>query len=162
MVFLRAVLAVAVLAVAAGPAFAAVDLVRVHKSERRLELLENGEAIRRYAIALGGDPVGHKMRQGDERTPEGRYVLDWRNPASCCHLSIHISYPDAKDRAAAAARGDDPGGDIMIHGYPNGWAWMGFILDFFDWTNGCIGVTDAAMDEIWAMVPNGTPIEILP
>lgn len=147
---------------AAGVAQAGVDLVRVFKAERRMELVDDGKAIRGYAIALGANPVGHKQREGDERTPEGRYVLDWRNSGSAFHKSIHISYPDAADRAAAAARGESPGGDIMIHGQANGWGWWGFLLQTVDWTNGCIAVTDAEIDEIWALVPDGTPIEIKP
>lgn len=141
---------------------AGVDLVRVHKADRRMELFDGGAAVRTYAIALGANPVGHKQREGDERTPEGRYTLDWRNPGSAFHKSIHISYPDAEDQAAAASRGDNPGGDIMIHGQPNGWGWWGWLTQWVDWTNGCIAVTDAEMDEIWALVPDGTPIEILP
>jgi murein L,D-transpeptidase YafK len=139
-----------------------VDLVRVVKSERLLELRSGGTVIRRYEIALGGNPFGHKLREGDERTPEGRYVLDWRNPNSGYHRSIHISYPGAADRAAAAAAGIDPGGMIMIHGQPDGYGWWSWLLQRFDWTNGCIAVTDDDMAEIWAMVPNGTPIEIVP
>jgi len=111
----------------AFPAFAAeqVDLVRVHKAERLLELIGDGKVVRRYGIALGGDPVGHKHQEGDQRTPEGRYMLDWRNPNSIAHRSIHISYPSADDLAAAKARNVDVGGMIMIHGQPNGFGWWG-------------------------------------
>ncbi len=144
------------------PAEAGVDLVRVSKAERRMELLDGTVVVRRYRVSLGGNPVGHKQREGDERTPEGSYALDWRNPKSGYHKSIHISYPNGADRAAAASRGDRPGGDIMIHGQPNGWGWWGWLLQYFDWTNGCIAVTDAEMDEIWALVPDGTRIEITP
>lgn len=146
----------------AGPAQAGVDLVRVEKSERRMDLLDGHRVVRSYAVALGANPVGHKQREGDERTPEGAYVLDWRNPASRFHRSIHISYPNAADRMDAEHRGENPGGDIMIHGQPNGWGWWGWLLQYFDWTNGCIAVTDAEMDEIWALVPDGTRIEITP
>lgn len=139
-----------------------IDLVRVDKSERVLELLSAGAVVRRYPIALGGHPLGHKHREGDERTPEGRYVLDWRNPNSGYYRSIHISYPNAVDRAVAAAAGVDPGGMIMIHGQPNGYGWWSWLLQRFDWTNGCIAVTDEDMAEIWAMARNGTPIEIVP
>ncbi|CAG0962526.1 MAG: L,D-transpeptidase family protein [Rhizobiaceae bacterium] len=139
-----------------------IDLVRVVKSERTLELRAGGLLVRSYSVALGGSPVGHKRREGDERTPEGRYVLDWRNPASGFYRSIHISYPDARDRAAAAAVGVDPGGMIMVHGQPNGYGWWSWLLQRFDWTNGCIAVTDEDMAEIWTMVRNGTPIEIVP
>ena len=138
------------------------DLVRVDKSERRLELLRKGTVLRSYSVALGNAPEGHKREEGDERTPEGRYVLDWRNPGSSFHKSIHISYPNAADRAAAKAAGRDPGGLIMIHGQPNGFGWWSWLLQLVDWTDGCIAVTDAEMDEIWTMVDNGTPIEITP
>ncbi len=139
-----------------------VDYVRVVKSERMLELRSRESVVRSYDIALGGDPVGHKQQEGDERTPEGRYFLDWRNPNSGYYRSIHISYPNAADRAAAAAAGVDPGGMIMIHGQPNGYSWWSWLLQRFDWTNGCVAVTDEDMAEIWAMVRNGTPIEIVP
>lgn len=138
-----------------------VDLVRVEKSQRQLQLIGGGQILRRYSIALGGDPVGHKHREGDERTPEGRYVLDWRNPNSVAHRSIHISYPNADDKAAAKARGIDPGGFIMIHGQPNGFGRLGWLLQMVDWTDGCIAVTNSDMDEIWTMVADGTPIEIM-
>ncbi|WP_027035940.1 L,D-transpeptidase family protein [Mesorhizobium ciceri] len=150
------------LMIAALPAFAGekVDLVRVHKAERRLELIGDGKVLRNYGIALGGDPVGHKHQEGDQRTPEGNYVLDWRNPNSIAHKSIHISYPNAHDEAAAKARNVDAGGMIMIHGQPNGYGWWGWLLQLVDWTDGCIAVTDSDMDEIWALVADGTPIEI--
>ncbi|MFH1793259.1 MAG: L,D-transpeptidase family protein [Pseudomonadota bacterium] len=137
-----------------------VDLVRVDKSDRILELISNGKVVGRYPIALGGNPVGHKGEEGDERTPVGRYVLDWRNPESGYHRSIHISYPNAQDRAAAAFRGVDPGGMIMIHGQPNGFGWWSWFLQNFDWTDGCIAVENDHMDEIWQLVANGTAIEI--
>lgn len=148
--------------IAALPAFAGekADLVRVHKAERRLELIGDGKVLRNYGIALGGDPVGHKHQEGDQRTPEGNYVLDWRNPNSIAHRSIHISYPNADDEAAAKARNVDAGGMIMIHGQPNGYGWWGWLLQLVDWTDGCIAVTDSDMDEIWALVADGTPIEI--
>ncbi|RAZ92813.1 hypothetical protein DPM33_02775 [Mesorhizobium hawassense] len=138
-----------------------VDLVRVEKARRQLDLLGGGQILRSYDIALGGDPVGQKHREGDERTPEGRYVLDWRNPDSVAHKSIHISYPNADDLASARSRGVDPGGFIMIHGQPNGFGWLGGLLQMVDWTDGCIAVTDSDMDEIWTMVADGTPIEII-
>lgn len=148
----------------AFPAFAIerIDLVRVDKSERRLHLIGGGKVLRSYSIALGGEPVGQKHREGDERTPEGRYILDWRNPGSVAYKSIHISYPNAAQMEAAKAAGIDPGGSIMIHGQPNGYGWWGWLLQLVDWTDGCIGVTDSDMDEIWTRVPDGTPIEIEP
>ncbi|RWD73448.1 L,D-transpeptidase family protein [Mesorhizobium sp.] len=138
-----------------------VDLVRVEKSNRQLQLIGGDKILRSYSIALGGDPVGQKHREGDERTPEGRYMLDWRNPNSVAHKSIHISYPNADDIAAAKALGVEPGGAIMIHGQPNGFGWLGRLLQMVDWTDGCIAVTNADMDEIWTMVADGTPIEIM-
>ena len=139
------------------------DAIRVDKSERRLELLRKDKVIARYSIALGRSPVGGKERQGDMRTPEGRYTVDWRNPNSHYHLSLHISYPGKADKARAAKLGLDPGGDVMIHGQPNGYALpASLVLQQSDWTLGCIAVTNADMDAIWKAVPDGTPIEILP
>ena len=155
---------VVTLALSSVSAWAAdrVDLVRVDKSERRMDLVSKGQVLRTYAIALGANPVGHKQQQGDERTPEGSYVLDWRNPNSCCMRSLHISYPNAADKVAAKQQGVDPGGMIMIHGQPNGFGWWSWLMQLFDWTNGCIAVTDEDMSEIWDMVDVGTPIEIDP
>ena len=116
--------------------------------------------VARYEVALGSSPVGHKQREGDGRTPEGRYLLDWRNPRSAFHLSLHLSYPDAVDTKAADARGEDPGGMIMIHGMRNGLGWIGAAHRLMDWTDGCIAVTNEEIREIWSLVPNGTPIEI--
>jgi murein L,D-transpeptidase YafK len=138
------------------------DLVRLDKSARLLLLLRRGTVIASYPVALGDAPEGHKMQEGDERTPEGRYVIDWRNPDSSYFLSLHISYPNEQDRARARAVGVSPGGDIMIHGQPNGFDASGAGLQKFDWTNGCIAVTNAHMQQIWDAVPDGTPIEITP
>ncbi|RFA31070.1 hypothetical protein CAI21_03095 [Alkalilimnicola ehrlichii] len=149
------------------PAMLAEDLpqaeaVLVIKGERKLYLLRDGERYRAYPIALGGDPSGHKQQEGDQRTPEGDYVLDWRNPSSAFHLSLHVSYPNEDDRARAEARGVSPGGMIMVHGQRNGLGWLGSLLQRWDWTDGCIAVTNVAMEEIWRAVPNGTPIRIEP
>jgi murein L,D-transpeptidase YafK len=137
-----------------------IELVRVYKSERLMELVSEGKPVRSYSIALGDNPIGHKEREGDERTPEGRYILDWRNPESAFTRSIHISYPSEADKKAAHKTGVDPGGMIMIHGQPKGFGWLAWLFQMFDWTNGCIAVTDKEMAEIWEMVPDGTPIEI--
>lgn len=138
------------------------DRIVVHKHERVLELMAGDVTLKRYTISLGREPVGAKQREGDGRTPEGRYRIDYRNPASGYHLALHISYPDAKDRARARKAGVSPGGDIMIHGMRNGYGWIGPLHRLVDWTNGCIAVTDAEMDEIWRAVANGTEIEIRP
>lgn len=143
-----------------APASEQADLVIVDKQARLIRLERDGQLIAQYDVSLGGVPEGHKIREGDERTPEGRYLIDWRNPDSVAHLSLHISYPDASDQAAAAAQGESPGGNIMIHGLPNGWGALGPLHLWLDWTDGCIAVTNAQMREIWSRVPDGTPIEI--
>jgi murein L,D-transpeptidase YafK len=146
------------------PAMAApglqADLVVVDKPRRMMRLYQSGKMLREYRISLGGHPIGHKQREGDGRTPEGRYMLDWRNPKSSAYLSLHISYPAAADAARAAAAGQTPGGNIMIHGLANGWGFVGPAHLLFDWTDGCIAVTNGAMREIWSLVPDGTPIQI--
>jgi murein L,D-transpeptidase YafK len=139
-----------------------VDRVVIEKQARRLSLLVNGEALRSYAVALGGNPVGHKQREGDERTPEGLYAISARNPNSSFHRSLQISYPNPEDEARAEEAGVNPGGLIMIHGIRNGLGWVGGLHRLVDWTDGCIAVTDSEMDEIWVSVPIGTPVEIRP
>lgn len=139
-----------------------VNLVVVEKSQHKMVLFSGGKPIRTYDISLGGNPKGHKVRQGDRRTPEGRYVIDYRNPKSSYHLSLHISYPNARDRARARRKGLNPGGMIMIHGSPNHWQRAEALLKDIDWTNGCIAVTNAEIKEIWSLVKDGTPIEIKP
>ncbi len=138
------------------------DRVVVLKKERTLQLLSSGKVIKTYKVALGGDPVGPKTRQGDHKTPEGVYVLDSRNAHSQFHRAIHISYPSARDRAAARAKGVSPGGDVFVHGLPNGYGWVGPSHREKDWTDGCIAVTDEEIEEIWIAVADGTPIEIRP
>lgn len=143
---------------AAQTAFA--DFLLVDKSERTLWVFARGQVIRQYsALQFGDSPVGHKHFQGDERTPEGRYLIDYGNPQSSYHLSLHISYPNSADRAFAKARDRSPGGAIFIHGQPN-WLAEGRIPG--DWTDGCIALTNAAIEELWSIVPDGTPIEIRP
>ncbi|MDX1634311.1 MAG: L,D-transpeptidase family protein [Marinobacter sp.] len=139
-----------------------VDQVLVRKEERRLYLMADETVVRSYRISLGDNPTGHKLFEGDERTPEGDYVLDWRNPNSDFYKSIHISYPNDHDRSMAQAWGQDPGGSIMIHGLPNDAGDMAFAYVGLDWTDGCIAVSNAEMDEIWQLVRDGTPIQILP
>lgn len=138
------------------------DKVLIEKKERRLTLLSKGEVIKTYQIALGGDPVGPKERQGDNKTPEGTYIIDSRNGNSDYHLSLHISYPNEKDKMRAKELGVSPGGDIMIHGIKNGLEWVGASHAEVDWTKGCIAVTDEEMEEIYKLVPNGTIVEISP
>lgn len=134
------------------------DFVLVDKSDRTLTLYRDGALLKTYSgLAFGDAPMGHKRFEGDERTPEGRYTIDTRNPNSAYHLSLRISYPNAADTAFAAAHGRDPGGDIFIHGQPNG-SPLERLPD--DWTDGCIAVTDAEIRQLWELVPDGTAIEI--
>ena len=139
-----------------------VDRVVVNKSRREMLLLCGESVLRSYRIALGRDPLGPKAREGDGKTPEGHYVIDRRNPKSAYHLSLHISYPTDAQRARARELGIDPGCDIMIHGLPNGVGAAEKGHPQTDWTRGCIAVTDEEMDEIWALVADGTPIQINP
>lgn len=134
-----------------------VTRVIVEKDTRRMWLMHHDEVLEEYDVDLGFAPEGHKTTEGDGRTPEGNYVIDRRNPNSRFHLSIGISYPNASDVAQARARGVSPGGDIFIHGRPNA-----FRAGDRDWTWGCIAVTNNEMEDIYAMVQNGTPITILP
>ena len=151
------------LPVAKGVAITAtVDKVVVIKSERVLQIVRDGIVIKSYQVALGKDPVGRKTREGDQKTPEGTYLLDWRNSHSAFHKSIHISYPNEADRIRAARKGVAPGGDIMIHGLPKGKERVGELHSVIDWTSGCIAVTNEEIDELWDMIPDGTPIEIRP
>jgi murein L,D-transpeptidase YafK len=154
---------VAAFAVAfAAPAEAAVDRILVEKAARRMTLYDGETAVATYRIALGFAPVGDKERQGDGRTPEGRYRIILKNPNSQFHLSLKVSYPDAEDRAAAAAAGADPGGDIFIHGTPGRRRPYGVTERIRDWTLGCIAVTDAEIEEVWRLVDVGTAVDIRP
>lgn len=136
------------------------DRVLVDKSDEKMYLVEGDEVLAEYSVSFGANPKGHKQQQGDERTPEGNYVLDFKKADSAYYKAIHISYPNDADKEAAAARGVDPGGDIMIHGQRNWFGWLSVITQRFNWTDGCIAVTNSEMDEIWQMVPVNTPIEI--
>ena len=138
------------------------DAVLVIKSEKRLYLLFKDVPFASFPATFGANPTGHKQEQGDQRTPEGHYRLDYKNPNSKFYKSIHISYPNAKDRANARRLGVDPGGDIMIHGQANGWAWASALVNLFSWTDGCIALSNKNMDQVWTAVNPGTPIEIRP
>jgi murein L,D-transpeptidase YafK len=138
------------------------DLIKVDKSARTLTLFRGASIIKAYQVSLGATPGGHKSREGDARTPEGRYSIDSRNSRSRFHLALHISYPNAVDVKSAQQHGVSPGGDIMIHGLPNGLSWLDKLHLKRDWTDGCVAVTNPEMDEIWAHVATGTAIEILP
>ncbi len=139
-----------------------VDSVVVYKQQRKLVLLSKGKEVKTYRVALGGEPVGPKRQKGDHRTPEGSYVLDSRNANSHFYKAFHISYPNQQDIAAAKKLRVSPGGDIMLHGLPKEYAWVGKAHALHDWTDGCIAVTNEEMDEIWKLVRVRTPIEIKP
>ena len=139
-----------------------VDRILIEKSTRRLMLISQGEVLKSYKIALGGNPIGPKERQGDNKTPEGIYVIDTRNRDSRFHLSLRISYPNERDKKRAKELGVSPGGDIMIHGIKNGFSWVGDAHTGIDWTKGCIAVTDQEIEEIDKLAPNGTIVEIRP
>ena len=138
-----------------------VDAIMVFKADRVLMLLNHGEIVAQYPIALGAEPLGHKIKEGDRRTPEGRYFIDWRNPDSRFYKSMHISYPNQLDLINAQLAGVHPGGMVMIHGMPSEpeLRWMD---TQGDWTDGCIAVANQHMDEIWRRVPDGTLIVIKP
>ena len=145
----------------AGAPVAADSLVLM-KSRRELVVYYHGDPVRTYYVALGRNPVGDKERIGDNRTPEGLFFIQGRNPNSRYHLSLRISYPDATHRARAARLGVEPGGDIMIHGLPAEQAAFGAAHRDYDWTNGCIAVTNKEIEELWSVIRDGTPIQIKP
>jgi murein L,D-transpeptidase YafK len=136
--------------------------ILVLKKEHKMELFSGDKIIKTYTVALGRGGLAPKQRQGDHLTPEGLYQIDRRNSNSRFYRALHVSYPNETDRERARKLGVDPGGDIMIHGIRNGLGWLGSMQSTIDWTNGCIAVTDAEMDEIWNLVPDGTPVEIRP
>jgi murein L,D-transpeptidase YafK len=138
------------------------DRVLVKKSERKLQLLKNGQVLKEYKVSLSDSSRGHKIREGDRRTPVGDYILDWRNPNSHYHKAIHVSYPNERDLQFAQFLGVPPGGMIMLHGLPNEVMSPGVRASYrkMDWTDGCIALQDHEIDEIWRLVRDGTPIRI--
>lgn len=135
-----------------------IDYIRVDKSARTMALYAGGRLVHTIAgIQLGDAPVGPKRFEGDERTPEGRYMIDYGNPNSAYHLSLHISYPDARDSAFARSRGRSPGGLIFIHGQPNSLP-LGRVPG--DWTDGCIAVSNEEIEALWDSVLDGATIDI--
>jgi murein L,D-transpeptidase YafK len=136
------------------------DQIVIVKSEHTMTLLSHGKPIKTYRVALGTGDTGPKDHKGDHRTPEGKYIIDSRNPNSRFHLALHVSYPNATDKARAKAQGLLPGGDIMIHGVEKRYEYLGALQHNYDWTDGCIAVTNHEIEEIWALVPVGTSVEI--
>jgi len=138
------------------------DKIVIVKSAHTMSLISGSRVLRTYKVALGRDPVGPKTRAGDHKTPEGDYVIDAKKSQSKFHLALHISYPNGADRERALRDNVDPGSDVEIHGLENGLGWIGGLQRHFDWTDGCIAVSDHEMDEIWKAVSVGTPVEIRP
>ena len=148
--------------VLSNPAQSRVDSVVILKKQHVMELIVHDKIARTYKVALGRGGLAPKVQEGDSRTPEGHYAIDSRNSQSHYYKALHVSYPSVEDRKRATKLGVSPGGDIMIHGLPNGLGAIGSAHRLYDWTLGCIAVTDDEMDEIWGMVPVGTPVEIRP
>ena len=144
------------------PAGTVIDRIVVEKLARKLSILREGKQLKIYRVALGRNPIGSKQQEGDMKTPEGIYQIDYRNPHSDYHLALHVSYPSEEDTTRAAESGVPPGFDIMIHGLPNGHGWIGAFHRQKDWTAGCIALTDAEIEEVWRATPDGTTIEIRP
>ncbi|SRR6266404_1069567 len=144
------------------PAGTTIDRILVEKSARKLSIFDGDKKLKSYRVALGRNPVGAKEQEGDMKTPEGIYWIDWRNPESDYHLALHVSYPSDADTARAADRGVNAGFDIMIHGITNGGGWIGAFHRWHDWTAGCIALTDEEIEELYRVTPDWTPIEIRP
>lgn len=138
------------------------DRIVVEKSARTMTLMHGTKVLKTYKVALSREPVGAKEREGDHKVPEGDYAVDSKNAHSRFHLALHISYPNATDREKARKLGVRAGGNIEIHGLDSKYAWVGSLQRRIDWTDGCIAVTNPEIDEIWPMVPVGTPVEIRP
>ncbi len=146
----------------ARPPARKATFVYVDKSERHIFFFDGPDLLAKYGVSLGRSPVGHKEREGDKKTPEGTYTLDYKNPKSQYYRSIHISYPNRRDRAQAKRMGVSPGGDIMIHGQPNGAQYIASVLQQYDWTDGCIALTNEQMEVAWELVDVPVRIQIAP
>ncbi len=144
------------------PRYVVIDSIVVHKESRKMYVYMDGEWIKTYRIALGAAPQGRKRCSGDCKTPEGLYYIEDKNPFSDYHKNLGISYPNDRDRARAKRSGKSPGGDIKIHGLPNGKGYLGRSHRVYDWTEGCIAVTNEEIDELYAHVEIGAPIYIFP
>jgi murein L,D-transpeptidase YafK len=145
---------------AALPAGVKIDRIVVVKSARRLTLYAGAQAVASYHVALGANPLGHKQREGDKRTPEGVYHINYKKSDSAFHRALRVSYPSEADKRHAAELGVDPGGSIMLHGLRNGRGWLGRLHRLKDWTAGCIALTDAEIDQLWDVIALDTLIEI--
>jgi murein L,D-transpeptidase YafK len=141
-------------------ALAGVDLVKVDKSESKMYLLDGDKVVKEYHVSFGANPKGHKQQEGDEKTPEGSYTLDYKKEDSSFYRAMHISYPNEQDKANAKNLGVSPGGFIMVHGQRNKLGWVSFVTQRFNWTDGCIALTNSEMDEFMKLVNIGTKIQI--
>ncbi len=146
--------------VLANITFAEVDLVKVEKSISKMYLLDGDSIVKEYHVAFGANPKGHKQQEGDEKTPEGTYLLDYKKENSSFYRAMHVSYPNAQDKESAKRLGVSPGGFIMVHGQRNRLGWLSLFTQLFNWTNGCIALTNNEMDEFMDLVKVGTPIKI--
>lgn len=144
------------------PAGTTIDKLVVLKSERQLLAYSDGELVKTYIIALGRNPEGDKEYEGDKKTPQGLYYINDKNPNSAYHKNLGISYPNAEDIKHAKSLGKSAGGDIKIHGLLNGTGFLSKFHRWFDWTMGCMAITDTEIDELYEAVPVGTPVEIKP
>lgn len=141
-------------------AFAVVDLVKVDKSEQKMYLLDGKKIVKEYSVAFGANPKGHKQLEGDQKTPEGTYVLDYKKEDSSFYRSMHINYPNEQDKLYAKKKGVSPGGFIMVHGQKNGFGMLSLATQQMNWTDGCIALSNAKMDEFMRLVNVGTKIHI--
>lgn len=161
-VFLVAVLLYANRKINPLPIDTKVNSIVINKADRILILFEGNKPVKSYSISLGGNPVGNKVMEGDQKTPEGNYIVDYRNQESRFHLALHVSYPDSIAARRAKSIGVSPGGMIMIHGLRNGIGWIGRLHLLLDWTDGCIAVTNPEIEQIWSIIQDGTPVTINP
>ena len=141
---------------------AVVDRIVIEKSKRTMTLLKQGSEVRTYKVALGRNPIGPKIQKGDQKTPEGLYYVDYKLQNSVYHRALHLNYPNQDDIERARSLGVTPGNSIMIHGMKEDKLWMGDVQYLFDWTNGCIALTNREIEEVWVLVPEWTPVEIRP
>src|SRR5688572_5950517 len=144
------------------PAETRINKILIRKNDREMDVYSNESLIKTFSISLGGNPYGHKQVQGDQRTPEGRYFVDSKNNRSGYHKNLGISYPNKNEKGEAKRKGIDPGGEIKIHGIRNGFGFIGKFQRWYDWTDGCVALTDQEIDELYKSVEIGTPVEILP
>ena len=144
------------------PSNITIEKLVVVKHQRIMSAYSNGGIVKQYQVSLGRSPVGQKMQEGDRKTPEGIFSIDYKKEKSCCYRALHISYPDQRAINRAKSLGVEPGGLVMVHGLSRGFGWLGKLHRFVDWTYGCVAVTNYEMEELYNSVQEGTLIEIQP